>query len=146
MNNKRILLIEEQPDIANLLWAYLSELGYEVQIAKSQEEAITLLYRSLPFLIIVSSAVPLKDYSDEPFGKRLRQIRLIDHILILFITPEMIYDEIEGRTKENHYMMEDYMMKPFDTEELRIRIKNSIDRSDLYREINFFDGLATRKR
>ncbi len=63
MNNisQKILIIEDEEIISNLLSKKLSQLGYEVKIAFNGQEGLEMLYKEKPDLVLLDIIMPKKD-------------------------------------------------------------------------------------
>jgi two-component system, OmpR family, alkaline phosphatase synthesis response regulator PhoP len=118
----RLLLVEDEEHIRNLLEMNLEMEGYEVVCAQNGKDALEL-FRTQHFdLIILDIMLPGLD------GIAVcEQIRLRDtDVPIIFLTAKDTAEErVEGLKKGG----DDYLVKPFDLEELMIRISNLLKRS-----------------
>jgi DNA-binding response OmpR family regulator len=121
----RILLIEDDQELANLLVAGLS--GFEFEHTSSATEGLALA-RTLPFAVIILD-VGLADGRDAGFGlaKQLREYGL--HTPILFLTARA---DLDSRLNGLALGGDDYLGKPFDFRELRARLYALIRRSSGY--------------
>ncbi|MDN4164513.1 response regulator transcription factor [Cytophagales bacterium LB-30] len=118
----KILLVEDDPNLGQILQEYLHLKGYETML-KRDGEAGWEAYRNEPFqLCILDVMMPKKD------GFTLaKEIRAIDtRIPILFLTAKsMKEDTLEGFK----IGADDYLTKPFSMEELLLRIKAILKRT-----------------
>ncbi|TVR89601.1 MAG: DNA-binding response regulator [Saprospirales bacterium] len=118
----RLLLVEDEEHIRNLLELNLEMEGHEVVTTRNGKDAL-VLFRSQHFdLIILDIMLPGMD------GLAVcEQIRLRDtDVPIIFLTAKDTAEErVEGLKRGG----DDYLVKPFDLEELIIRIGNLIKRS-----------------
>ncbi|KAB2902331.1 MAG: response regulator transcription factor [Anaerolineae bacterium] len=124
MGKKRILAIEDDMDVAELLIMYFDSQGYEVFHADSGGDGITLARSKLPNLILLDIMLP--DMEGFEVCQALRQANLTKYIPIIFLTQRNARsDKISGL----QIGADDYITKPFDVEELRIRVQSSIARA-----------------
>jgi PleD family two-component response regulator len=121
----RILVVEDDFDISNMLRIYFSGQGYEVQVAPRGGDALTLTRRQLPQLIVLDIMLP--DMDGYAVCRELRQTTRTSHIPIIFLTQR---DERSDRIAGLELGADDYITKPFDIEELKLRVKNAIERTD----------------
>jgi len=112
----KILLLEDDPNLAKSLMKYLQRHDYEVDWAKQGEEAIDLSYDNKYDLYLFDVNVPLVNGIDVLIGLRQAEDR----------TPTIIISaqiDIDSMTKGFSAGADDYVKKPFDPEELLLRIK-----------------------
>jgi DNA-binding response OmpR family regulator len=112
----KLLLLEDDPSLSKTLIKYLTKQGYELDWAKNGEEAIDLSYDNRYDLYLLDINVPLLNGID--LLKALRDAD--DH------TPAIIISalrDVGSVTQSFIAGADDYMKKPFDPEELLIRIK-----------------------
>jgi DNA-binding response OmpR family regulator len=138
MAKERILAIEDDADVAELLIMFFSSQGYEIFHADNGREGIALARAKLPNLILLDIMLPDMDGFD--ICKELRSKNLTKYIPTIFLTQRNARaDKVEGL----QLGADDYITKPFDVEELRIRVKKSIQnatRDHLHEEVT---GLPT---
>jgi len=119
-----ILIIEDDLDVADMLNAYFRVQGYEVTTVNWGRDAIRACEGSLPDLII--SDIKLPDLDGFEVAKRLRTSRTTKNIPIIFLTEKV---EREDRLAGLELGADDYITKPFDIQELRLRVRNSLVRA-----------------
>ena len=111
----RILIVEDEPDIQELLSAYLQQAGYQTSLAGDGVEALEL-FRSASFdLVLLDIMLPKID----GFGV-CELIRQESQVPILMLTAR---DEISDKVKGLDCGADDYLTKPFSTGELLARIR-----------------------
>lgn len=125
MAKGRILVVEDDFDISNMLRIYFSGLGYDVQVAPRGEEALQLTRKQLPQLIVLDIMLP--DIDGYEVCRRLRSTTRTSHIPIIFLTQK---DERSDKIAGLELGADDYVTKPFDIEELKLRVKNQIERAE----------------
>jgi PleD family two-component response regulator len=138
MNNGRILVVEDDFDISNMLRIYFSGQQYEVQIAPRGSEALQMTRKQLPNLIILDIMLP--DMNGYDVCRELRTTTRTSHIPIIFLTQK---DERSDKIAGLELGADDYITKPFDIEELKLRVKNAIDSSKRSQNLHPVSGLPT---
>jgi PleD family two-component response regulator len=125
MGKSRILIVEDDPDIGNMLRVYFENLGFEISLATRGQDALALTRHSLPQLIVLDIMLP--DMDGYEVCRSLRASSRTGHIPILFLTQR---DERRDRITGLELGADDYITKPFDIEELRLRVQNAMARSE----------------
>ncbi|MBU9721277.1 MULTISPECIES: response regulator transcription factor [Bacillaceae] len=125
----KILIIEDDPNIAELISMYMEKLGYESIIAADGEEGLTLFFDRTPDCIILDLMLPKMDGWDV-----CKTIRLEDSkVPILMLTGKgQSHDIVNGLGLG----ADDYIVKPFDPNELSARVKAALRRTVLSEEYN----------
>src|SRR5210317_1934855 len=124
MEKGRILVVEDDPDISNLLRIYFDSQGYKVSVAPKGKDALQICRRDLPNVIVLDSQLP--DIDGYEVCRRLRGNLRTSHIPILFLTQR---DERSDKIAGLELGADDYITKPFDIEELKLRVEGAIRRS-----------------
>lgn len=125
MPKGHIMVVEDDIDIANMLRIYFTGQGYEVHVANKGEQALEMIRQQLPNLIILDILLP--DMDGFAVCKQLRTGSRTNHIPIIFLTQK---DERSDRIAGLELGADDYITKPFDIEELRLRAQNAIARAE----------------
>jgi len=125
MNKHRLLIVEDDFDIATMLQIYFSNLGYEINLAPRGSEALEKTRQKMPHLIVLDIMLP--DIDGYEVCRCLRTQPRTSHIPIIFLTQK---DERSDRIQGLELGADDYVTKPFDIEELRLRVQNAIARSE----------------
>ncbi len=125
MSKARILVVEDDLDIANMLQIYFSSQGYDVDIAPRGSDALEKTRQSMPHLIVLDIMLP--DIDGYEVCRRLRTSIRTSHIPVIFLTQK---DERSDRLQGLELGADDYITKPFDIEELRLRVQNAIRRAE----------------
>ncbi len=131
MSKDRILVVEDDFDISNMLRIYFAGQGYEVQVAPRGSDALAMTRKQLPHLIILDIMLP--DMNGYDVCRELRQTTRTSHIPIIFLTQK---DERSDKIVGLELGADDYVTKPFDIEELKLRVKNSIEASKRQTQID----------
>jgi diguanylate cyclase (GGDEF)-like protein len=124
MNSPRILLVDDDPLIRQLVIRGLDEAGYQVAEAASGEEGIAQAQAQPPDLILLDLLMPGMD--GYQVCDRLRQHPITASIPIIMLTA---LDQIDNKVKGLNTGADDYITKPFDLRELRTRIEAHLRRS-----------------
>src|SRR5258708_28782549 len=124
MSKKRLLIIEDDADVAEMLVVYFTAQGYDVLNAMSGNEGVAMARAKFPNMILLDIMLPDMDGFD--VAKVLRTTTLTKYIPITFLTQrDARADKVAGL----ELGADDYVTKPFDVEELRLRIMGSLRRS-----------------
>ena len=140
MAKGRILVVEDDFDISNMLRIYFSGQGYDVQVAPRGGDALLLTRKQLPQLIVLDIMLP--DIDGYAVCRELRQTTRTSHIPIIFLTQK---DERSDKIAGLELGADDYITKPFDIEELKLRVKNAIDRVDREKSMDPRSNLPSSK-
>ena len=110
----RILVVDDEPNIADLLSAALTFEGYDVGVAGTGAEALEMVRTYRPNLVMLDVMLP--DVDGNEVCRRLRQQG--EQMPIVFLTArDTTEDKVEGLA-----MGDDYVTKPFSIEELMARV------------------------
>ncbi len=126
MSKAKILVVEDDVDISNMLRIYFSGQGYEVQVAPRGGDALAYTRRQLPHLIVLDIMLP--DMDGYAVCRELRTTTRTSHIPIIFLTQK---DERSDKIAGLELGADEYINKPFDIEELKLRVQNAIQRSEM---------------
>lgn len=138
MNMGRILVVEDDFDISNMLRIYFAGQGYEVQVAPRGGDALAMTRKQLPNLIVLDIMLP--DMNGYDVCRELRQTTRTSHIPIIFLTQK---DERSDKIAGLELGADDYITKPFDIEELKLRVQNAISSANRHAQIDDKSGLPT---
>lgn len=124
MLKKRLLLIEDDYDVAEMLVLYFDSQGYEVIHADGGNTGVEMARSHFPNLILLDVMLPDMDGYD--VCVRLRSKALTRYIPTIFLTQR---DERASKVRGLELGADDYITKPFDIDELRLRVQGSINRA-----------------
>jgi PleD family two-component response regulator len=136
--SQRILIVEDNIDTAEMLNAYLEAQGYGVITAAWGEDALRITKETLPDLVILDIRLP--DIDGYEVCRRLRSHRRTERIPIIFLTERR---ERVDRLAGLEMGAVDYITKPFDVQELRLRVRNALRRASLGTMVNPITGLPS---
>lgn len=125
MSKGHLLVVEDDLDISNMLRIYFTGQGYDVNLASRGADALAMTREQLPNLIVLDIILP--DTDGYTVCKELRTAARTSHIPIIFLTQK---DERSDRIAGLELGADDYITKPFDIEELRLRVQNALARAE----------------
>src|SRR5512133_4208700 len=125
MGKARLLIVEDDFDISNMLRIYFSGQGYDVDIAPRGSEALEKTRLVMPHLIVLDIMLP--DINGYDVCRALRTNTRTSHIPVIFLTQK---DERSDKLQGLELGADDYITKPFDIEELKLRVQGAIRRSE----------------
>jgi PleD family two-component response regulator len=140
MNKGRILVVEDDHDISNMLKIYFTAQGYDVQVAARGGEALDRTRKQLPSVIVLDIMLP--DIDGYEVCTQLRKTLRTSHVPIIFLTQK---DERSDRIAGLELGADDYVTKPFDIEELRLRVQGAMRRAERESLTNPTTGLPSGK-
>ena len=120
MLNTKILLVDDDPNIRQLVNLYLVKEGFEVEMAERGDEALQKVLASPPNLMLLDVMLPGMDG-----WQVLRETRKSSNVPIIMLTAK---DETFDKVLGLELGADDYIAKPFDMKELVARIKAVIRR------------------
>ena len=124
MSTGRILVVEDDPDISKMLRIYFDSQGYEVILEMRGGDALQTCAKKMPNVVVLDINLP--DMNGYEVCRELRSNLRTKHIPIIFLTQK---DERSDKIKGLELGADDYITKPFDIEELKLRVQGSIRRA-----------------
>jgi PleD family two-component response regulator len=121
--HQKILIVEDDLDLAEMLNAYFSVQGYQVTTLAWGKEAVNQALDDPPALVILDIHLP--DIDGFEVCRRLRESHITRNVPILFLTER---SERGDRLHGLEMGVVDYITKPFDIQELRLRVRNVLRR------------------
>lgn len=125
MGKARLLIVEDDHDISNMLRIYFTGQGYDVDTALRGMEALEKTRHEMPHLIVLDIMLP--DIDGYEVCRKLRLNTRTSHIPVIFLTQR---DERSDRLQGLELGADNYITKPFDIEELKLYVQNAIARSE----------------
>jgi two-component system phosphate regulon response regulator PhoB len=113
----RILVVEDEPDIAALIAYQLTREGFRVETAGTGPEALQAISRDIPDLVVLDRMLP--GLSGDEVLQRLKDESATSNIPVLVLTAKR---EQEDRIKGFELGADDYLTKPFSPRELVLRV------------------------
>ena len=134
--NAHLLVVDDEPNIVELLSASLRFAGYEVSTASNGTEALKRAREVDPDLVVLDVMMPGLDGFDV-----VRRLRADDrHVPVLFLTAR---DAVEDKVKGLQTGGDDYVTKPFSLDELVARVRALLRRAG-HREESTTDAAVLR--
>lgn len=119
--HKRLLLIDDDPNLILLVKDYLEFRGYEVITAENGREALEVLENDVPDMIVCDVMMPEMDGYD--FVSNIREDERTSWIPVLFLSAK---GQAQDRVKGLNVGADVYMVKPFEPEELVAQVEASL--------------------
>lgn len=120
----KILVIDDDPSILELVKVNLELMGHDVITSLEGVKGFALVKQEMPDLVILDVMMPEVD--GFTVAQRVRQNEETKEIPILMLTAlGMIQDKVQGFNSG----VDDYLVKPFELEELKVRVKALLRRS-----------------
>ncbi len=115
----KIIIVDDEEIVLSLAHDALEDSGYEIELAKSADEAIQKLEKG--FFDFILTDIRMPDCDGIQLARMARQ--LIPSIGVMFMTGYANLNSAKDAIKEGAY---DYIMKPFELNEIRQAVKNAI--------------------
>ena len=123
--NKRILVVDDEPDVLRLVSSNLTNAGFNVVTAEDGQSAIAQARDTLPSLIVLDLMLP--DMSGFEVYRILKKQLSTSQIPVIMLTAKA---EVVDRIVGLEMGADDYLTKPFSPRELVLRVKSVIRRSN----------------
>jgi len=120
-SDKKILLVEDDPNFGRILKDYLTINNYDVTLAVNGIEGFEKYNKSVFDLCILDIMMPFKD--GLTLAKEIREVN--ETIPVIFLTAKNLKDDV---LKGYKIGADDYLTKPFDSEILLAKIKSILNR------------------
>jgi two-component system OmpR family response regulator len=118
----KILLVEDDPNLSLVLQDYLEMMNYEISLCRNGKEGLDIFRNGKFNLCILDIMMPVMD--GFTLAEEIKKIN--DSVPIVFLTAKSLK---EDRIRGFRLGCDDYIMKPFSTEELSLRIQAILKRS-----------------
>ncbi len=122
--NKHVLLIEEDPTLAEITSFRLELLGYQVTVLHSGEDALSWLSDQVPDLLIIGHFLPVMD-GVELLNRLSNDVRTSD-IPNILLSPNSELDDVQ---KAFNAGANEYLVTPFDPQTLEQKVAQLTDTS-----------------
>lgn len=128
MQKEKILVVDDEKNICDLLRMYLEKEGYSVVMAHNGVDAVSMFNSENPDLVLLDIMLPQLD------GWQVcREIRKTSEKPIIMLTAK---DEVFDKVLGLELGADDYVTKPFDTKEIIARIKAVLRRTSAVKEVD----------
>ena len=124
MNEKniKILLVDDEPDILEIVGFNLSNEGYNVITAENGADAVKKAKKEKPHLIVLDVMMPEMDGIE--FCKKIKSDETTSHIAVILLTAKTTHEDKMAGLEAG---AEAYVRKPFDLNELDLLVRNFIE-------------------
>ena len=119
----KILVVEDDQELNKTVCVYLNQFGYEATGCLNASEAYDAMYGGAPFDLIISD-IMMPGTDGIMFAQSVRELN--KEIPILFMTAR---DDFASKQRSFKAGIDDYMVKPFDLDELLLRIEALLRRA-----------------
>ena len=127
----RVLIADDQTELLMLMKETVENAGFEVFTASDGQEALQVIFETSPDIVILDYSMPIKDGLS--VAKSLKDNPLFAHIPIMICTA---LGEKSTKLKGLSMGIDDYLIKPVDTDELIARIRMILKRNKLVLDTN----------
>jgi len=128
MMNKKVLIIDDDQKLNNLLITFLSSYGFETEAVTHPDEGLKIVFNRPPELVILDIMLPDKDGFEV-----CREIRSQSDIPIIMLTAR---GEVTDRIVGLELGADDYLPKPFEPRELVARMQTVLRRKTSVKNYN----------
>lgn len=136
-HDKVILVVEDNPDLRKYIGEQLSD-EYRMLEAQNGQAGLELARKHLPDLVITDLMMPVMDGT--AMTRQMKSDPLTNHIPVIMLTAKA---DKQSKLEGLGTGADDYIVKPFDRDELRARVSNLVRQRERLREnfaMNFFGG------
>src|SRR5919108_184525 len=119
---RRILMVDDEPDLRDAVRVYLEMHGYNVLQAADGQEAVEKVRTTLPELVVLDVMMPVMDGI-----AALQQIRTLSAVPVIMLT---VKGDEDDKVRALRLGADDYVTKPFGQRELLARIQAVLRRSE----------------
>jgi DNA-binding response OmpR family regulator len=131
-----ILIVEDEPELSDMLVDYLVAQGYQVLAAAWGEDAVKLSQENTPQLVVIDIGLP--DINGYEVARRIQAYHRTRNTPIIFLTQ---FHERTDRMQGLELGAVDYVTKPYDLQELHLRMRNAMKRAGQEAPSNAITGL-----
>ncbi|MCU0512291.1 MAG: response regulator [Anaerolineae bacterium] len=130
-NRPQLLIVEDDADLSEMVSSYFRAQQYDVVVAAWGEEALSIAAENPLDLAMLDIRLP--DIDGFELCRRLRENRRTQDLPIIFLTEK---NERQDKLQGLEMGVVDYITKPFDIQELRLRVRNAISRARQTSRVN----------
>ena len=125
MTDARVLVVEDNDEVAQMLVLFFGSRGLKVIIAVDGASALEKIRDALPTVILLDVGLP--DIDGYELFKKFRQSARSRYIPVIFLTRR---SKKSDRIAGLQLGADDFITKPFDLEELYLRVQNAVTRAE----------------
>jgi diguanylate cyclase (GGDEF)-like protein len=119
----RILVVDDEPTVIQMVSRHLGRAGFELDTATNGREALQKIHIQPPDILLLDIRMPVMD--GLAVCASLRQDFRTKGLPIILLTAKMT---LEDRLRGYQSGADDYVIKPFDLDELKVRIEGALER------------------
>src|SRR5258706_2274694 len=123
----RVLVVDDEPAVIQSVSRFLNQSGYSSCTAADGQEALGVIRQKMPDVVLLDVTMPVMD--GLTVCRRLREDFRTRGLPIILLTSKT---SLEDRSSGFQAGSDDYIVKPFDLEELKIRIDGALQRRRWY--------------
>ena len=120
-DGRRILVVDDEPDLRDAVRVYLEMHGYSVLQAADGQEAVEKVRTTLPDLVVLDVMMPVMDGI-----AALQQLRTLSAVPVIMLT---VKGDEDDKVRALRLGADDYVTKPFSQRELLARIESVLRRA-----------------
>ncbi|PYR31576.1 MAG: hypothetical protein DMF90_25350 [Acidobacteria bacterium] len=137
MNGPTVLIVDDERTLAKAMRAFLSEQGYEAEVAEDAEKALGLLGRLHPDVVFTDVRLP--GIGGLELLKRIREFDSAISVVVM-----TAFGSIEGAVEAVKLGAFDYVKKPLDLEEIKLLADRARETSLLKQELSYYRERAAK--
>lgn len=122
-----LFIVDDDVELTDMLSAFFSAQGYDVATEGWGKTAVPRIQETLPDVVLLDIHLP--DIDGYEVCRQLRQVRRTRHLPIIFLTARREQKDVLAGLELGAV---DYMTKPFDIQELSLRVRNALRRSRMH--------------
>jgi two-component system, NtrC family, response regulator AtoC len=139
MNPSTLLIVDDERTLARSIKLFMTEQGYEAEVAENADKALELLDRLRPDLVFLDVCLP--GHSGMALLRRIKEFDR--NIAVIIMTA---YGSIEGAVEAVKLGAFDYIKKPVDLDELKLLADRACESARLQQELSYYRERDIRER
>ncbi|GAH37770.1 unnamed protein product, partial [marine sediment metagenome] len=128
MSPRKILLVDDEPHVLELLSVALEEEGYTILLANNGKEALAQLKKEQPQVVLLDIRMPGLDGVE--VLRRIKEINQASSVIMM-----TAYGAMDTVVKVIQLGAYDYLTKPLDLEKVKVLIRRSLEAQELAQEV-----------
>jgi len=131
LHRRRILVVDDEEVNRNLLDAYLAPLGCEVQLAGDGLQALRMIERSIPDIVLTDAMMPVMDGFELCRAVKARESsRLMPVVMVTALS------QVDDRVRALDAGADDFLVKPADRLEVQARVRSLLRIQDIHDQLD----------